>query len=478
MRKLLLASGLALLLFCVACGSGSNGTIGNFSNASLSGHYAYELSGVFVGTNVEFREAGVFTADGNGHITSGTDDLTEGGSPFPPTPITGTYSISNDGTGTALLNFNPGQLALALTLVNSSKVSLIEADSFGNAAGVAEKQDTSAIASVPSGTFTFRLHSVSNVQGSAASVGAFTVTGGAVSGNEDVNNGGLFGPRALSGTFAAPDATGRGSASLTDSNNITSSFIYYVVNASTVRLLQTSPGIGLGRAEKQTGAPFANTSLSGSYAFGSKGDTSFSTGGVHTVGRFTAGGDGNISLGAFDSVQDGTSFANIPFTGTYAMASNGRAAVTLSPSTGGTVQERFWMVSPSRAFFLINDANKVEDGTLDLQQGASFSNSSLNGQFAIVMDGFDTTDFVDRVGTLRCDGAGNLTLNEFLNRSGVTSTHGPLSGTYSVAVNGRATGSINGLSNNLVFYLISGNDAYVLQNDVAVEIDGTMSKQP
>ena len=34
------------------------------------------------------------------------------------------------------------------------------------------------------------------------------------------------------------------------------------------------------------------------------------------------------------------------------------------------------------------------------------------------------------------------------------------------------------LSNNLVFYMISGNDGYVLQADTGTEIDGNMSKQP
>ena len=52
-----------------------------------------------------------------------------------------------------------------------------------------------------------------------------------------------------------------------------------------------------------------------------------------------------------------------------------------------------------------------------------------------------------------------------------------LSGSYSVATNGRTTGSINTLSNNLIFYLVSGSNAYVVQNDTGVQIDGTLSKQ-
>jgi hypothetical protein len=133
------------------------------------------------------------------------------------------------------------------------------------------------------------------------------------------------------------------------------------------------------------------------------------------------------------------------------------------------------MVSPARAFSLTNSANVVEDGTVDMQSG-TFSNSTLNGQYAFVMDGIDTST-KDRVGTFLWNGNGGVTVREFANASGITSTS-TLSGNYSVSTNGRALTQVNSLSNNLVFYLISGNDAYILQNDPGVEIEGVMSKQP
>ena len=468
-------------MFSLACGSGTNlfnqGS-GNFSNASLKGQYAYQLTGVDTAAN--FREAGVFTADGNGNITGGTDDFSEG-TTITSGSSTGAYTISNDGTGVLAISISDGRaLQLAVTLVNSSKVYLMVTQTFdfANGAGIAKKQDPATFAAPPSGTFTFRNHNVSTAQGSSATVGAFTVSGGTVSGSEDVNRAGVLSSPTFTGSFNSPDTGGRGTGIFTDSANVTSTFIYYVVDTNNLRFFSTNNGApGLGRAETQTGAPFANTSLAGSYAFGSSGDDNFSVAGAKTVGRFTAGGDGTISAGAYDSVEDGTVSTNISFTGTYSMASNGRATVTLNPSTG-TIQQIFWMVSPSRAFSLTSDPNKVEDGTLDLQQAITFSNSTMKGQFAVLMDGFDPFDFVDRVGTLQWDGAGNLTLDEFINRSGTTQTPGFITGTYSIASNGRASGAISGLSNNLVFYLISGSDGYILQNDTSTEIDGVMSKQP
>ena len=124
----------------------------------------------------------------------------------------------------------------------------------------------------------------------------------------------------------------------------------------------------------------------------------------------------------------------------------------------------------------------MEDGTLDLQQTSSFSNSTLSGQFAFVNDGFDTSpDFIDRVGTMNWDGNGNMTFYEAVN-SGLSGTRllGFFSASYSVASNGRATATISNVSltnNDFVFYLVSGSDAYVIQNDPGVEINGTIGKQ-
>ena len=163
------------------------------------------------------------------------------------------------------------------------------------------------------------------------------------------------------------------------------------------------------------------------------------------------------------------------FTGTYTQAVSGRATVALSTTANSNLV--VWMISPSRGFFVVNDPNTIQEGTLDLQLTATFSNATMNGQYALVMDGFDAGGAKDRVGTLRWDGSGKLILNEFTNAAGVITVPIVLSGSYSVSSNGRTTGSISSLSNNLVFYLVSGSDAYVVQNDSGVEIKGTVSKQ-
>jgi len=480
MKTLYLCLGLLSLLFCAACGS-SNGGVpgfipkGNFSNASLSGQYVYQIEGFdfsHLNTVSAYREAGVFTANGSGAITRATDDLAEGNGVV-TTVSTGSYTIGNDGTGTLSFNNALGTITLQVTLVSASKVYIVEGDTLLNAGGLAEKQNLAAIAAAPTGTFVFREHDLnSSTLQSVASVGAFTVGGGVASnGNKDVNTGGAFSSLTFTGSFNAPDTTtGRGSGTFTDSALATSSFNYYIVDANNVRFLAATTGVvGDGRAELQSGTP----ALSGSYAFGSKGDTG-SLGGVNMAGRFTASG-GSITAGARDSVQDGGTATNVSFTGTFTQAASGRAVLSLSTTANNNYV--VWMVSPTRGLLLVNDSNTVQDGSLDLQQVSSFSNSTMNGQFGFVMDGFDLGQTAkDRVGTLQWDGSGKLILNEFTNTAGSPST-ATLSGHYAVSANGRTGSSISNLSSNLIFYLVSGNDAYVVQNDSNVELNGTISKQ-
>jgi hypothetical protein len=491
MKKSFLTVALLGVLSSLGCGSGPGihgivGGTGNYSNASLNGSYVYHLSGIDVSTNTFYQEAGVFTADGNGHITGGIDDATEGTQSAFGNTTSGTYTIAGSGTGTInLIGTAFSSTTLAVTLVSSSKAYLIEADAL-NAAGVAELQSPSTIGTAPSGTFVFQMHTTAG-QISTASVGQFTVSAGVFqNGSVDVNHAGAFSSPTLTNfTLNPPISNGRGTGTFTENSGSTFSFFYYIVDANNIRFLSTdtlSNSGGFGRAESQSTGPFTASSFSGTYAFSSRGDDNFGVDSVNTVGEFTASA-GAISSGAFDSVEDGTPLTNVPISGgTYQVTSNGRVTVTLTSTA--TANQIFWMVSPSRAFFLTanntSDGSLTEDGIANLQATGGFSNSSITGQFALVMNGFTPNFFIDRVGTLQWDGAGNLQLNELVNDTGTVNTPRTLTGTYSVSANGRVTGTINTVSvnpNDLVFYMISKTDGYVLQEDSGTELIGAISQQ-
>jgi hypothetical protein len=488
MKKFLsFSSAASLLILLVACGSGNpnnsfgeggGSSSGNFSLASLNGSYTFQASGTALNglNNSQFTESAIFVADGKGNIANGTEDVVPGN---PTTAaFTGSYTLANDGTGFMVLSTGE---QFAITMVNSSKFYLSEIDSSSNSSGVGEQQ---TLTSLPDGTFTFRIHTTAILSGSVGQVGAITISNSSAMGTEStLTMGGSANSTTISGSFNTPVSGGRGSGTLNDSNG-TLTFQYYVVNANTINIMPVALNavniFGTGRAELQNNGPFSASSLSGNYAFGSKGDTnSTGTGGAQTVGRFTAVG-GTISEGQQDFVLNGNNTTNNgdTFTGSYTF-SNGSFNVNLSSAALGAVQEIWWPVSPTRFFFLVNDPARVEDGTIDAQTSSSFSNSSFTGQSAFFMSGYDSLLFIDRIGTLQWqNGKLNLTLFEI--DSGAT-PNGALTATYSVASNGRGTTTVNSLPSNdtsdFAFYLISNGTGYIIQNDSDTEIGGQIALQ-
>lgn len=478
-------------------GGGGGGNNGGFTKASLNGHYAYTLRGIGTldGVNSDlFVEGGVFNADGNGNITAGTVDFVANFQAFSD-QVTGSYRINTDGSGDIEFDFPQGGFAIYhISMSDVSHFYMEHADiissntaGFATSGGSGEKQDTSAFTSIPSRTFVYQAH---DLVSASARAGQMTWTSGNIAGTGDVlTGGGLVSPVTISGTALAPGtSTGRGTVTIIDDSG-TNNYIYYVVNADKIRLLGDANALAIGQAEHQTGSPFSLASLNGKYVFGSAGET-HNIDGIHSVGLFVTDGNGNVTTGNFDTVQDGTPVTNVSLSGTpsaYSMdPSTGRSVVTLHLSTGATNQKVLYLVSPSRAYFLVNDLVNVEDGTIDKQTGSSFSNSTMKGQYALLMDGFDANQQLpwrDRVGTWTPDGSGSVRTDYVAgayldsNPPQVDATINHLSGTYSVGSNGRATASINSLSSNLIFYMVSGNSGYMLQADNGVDIGGAITIQ-
>ena len=374
---------------------------------------------------IPYRQIGVFTADGSGHITGGSDDSSVNAA---GTAVTGSYNVANDGTGFINLNTSLGQISWAITLSSTSKLSLIEADSFANAGGTAELQSASAISATP-GTFVFQIHQEISAQnqGPAAEVGSIALSGGSGTGSMDENLSGVFSSPNLTATVSAAATLGRGTGAIVNSTtNLTMNFVYYAVSSTRFVMLVSNVGaVGSGSAELQSGA--VGNGLSGNYAFGSRGDDgNAGLAGRATVGQFNAAS--GTMTGSLDFNQDGTTTSCPTFSSTYTPSPSGRVVVSTASgnSCPATQPLVFWMVSPSRAFFVNNNATSVEDGTADLQTSQNFSAATFTQQYSIAMDGLDLSNFaqlgeqlLSRVGTLQFDGTGKLTLNEVCQFNGV-----------------------------------------------------------
>jgi hypothetical protein len=424
-----------------------------------------------------FSETIIFTADGNGAITATVDDFYQVGGPFNLTSsVAGTYSLASDGTGSMNIGGANG-FNYAITMIDDNHFYIIEQDGFATASGFGEMQDTTAFTAAPSGAFVFKAHNL----GSSSRVGGVTIAAGAISGTEDFLSLGLLSqnlPIATSVVMSAPDATnGRGTFMLTDG----SSFNYYVVNSSKFYIMSNSASgsLEIGQAEAQTGGPFSLTTLAAnnSYVFGSSGDTNGGTAGIHSAGVFTTDGNGNVTGGAVDYVQDTTVNTNLTVSGgTYSLASTGRGVTNLTLAGGTISPQIFWMVNGSRAYFLANEVAAVEDGTFTVQQGAPFS--TLSNQAAFFMDGFDIA-YKDRVGLFKATGTGPFNWNQAANSFDINLLGNPsataTNGTYQVSSNGRVAVVVNNVTTTTVFYLSSANTGFMVQEDA--DIGGSFSQQ-
>lgn len=484
-RVLMTLAAISGILLIAGCGSGNPVIVkGGFTNASLKGSYSFTVKGYGFNANTLaaanfFIEGGVFTADGNGTITAGTDDFVEAVASttqaFTGNAVTGIYSINKDGTGDLQFNFTAGgSEVFRITLSDTGDLYMEEDDGGGTSAGSAHLQTSTT---TPSGTFVFRTHDVQV----SATMGTMAISAGAVSGSYImVQNGAtVTGSIGAGGTMTAPTG-GRGTITYSV-NGLTHQAEYYLVSSSKFLLLDTTTNIlSIGLAEQQSNVTFSAASLSGSYAFGSSGETP-SGFFVNTVGVFTTDGTANVTAANYDSVQDGSVSSNQTTTGTYLIdnsVGNGSGSLTF----GGFTRD-IWMVSPSRAYFIALNGANVEDGTIDQQTG-TFSNTSLATQAAFFMDGFDGVNVLlkDRVGTLVPSGTDSLGTNyvaSFFDPNALAggANSNTFSGTYAVAPNGRTTTQFNGFTNNIVLYLTTTSTGYVLQADTGINMSGELRAQ-
>ena len=470
------------LIVAAGCGSGG-GPIpslgGGFSNGSLKGQYVISQTGIGINQSVTgsdpFSETIVFTADGNGKLTIPVDDFEQSGAAFGlSSPISGTYKVKTDGTGS--LSFNGSNYAI--TMIDGSHFYVIEGDTFATASGYGEKQ--TAFSAVPSGNFVFKAHNLNT----SSRVGGINITSGAISGNEDLlvlSQASIAAVVSSVVSMTTPDSNGKGLFVLNDGSRLN----YYVVNAGKFYIMANNGGLEIGQAEAQSGSFSLATLAAGtSYVFGSAGDTMTSgTAGIHSGGVFTSDGNGNLTAGTVDYVQDTTVNSNLAVASgsSYTLASSGRGQISLQLSGGFISPQIFWMVSssPARAYFLTDSNLAVEDGTFTLQQGAPFSSLSSSTHAAFVMDGFDIA-YKDRVGAFAPTSGTQFNWNQIANSFDAGVGLGTVSavstnGTVTVTSNGRVAVSINGVTTNLVFYLSAPNTGVMVQEDA--QIGGSFTAQ-
>ena len=521
-RVLRLLPAVVLAAFTAACSGGGSAPTpppptGGFSNADLKGSYAFLMTGS--DTNLEFLgRVGSFTADGNGNITSGIEDVNAanfvGTLPF----TASSYSVQKDGRGTINLINSSGTLTFSITLVSPNEGYIVETDLNATTSGTFSLQNASAFTpTAVNGSYVFDVSGIAPDTNQNflpdSLVGQFAASSGVFSsGVADENfSASLSGPMAItagSTTFDSTNGptTGRGELTFTAGGTMFS-YVYYIVDATRIRMIETSGGVTLGDALAQTGAPANNAAFTGSFTFLVGGAGVLGSGGsVVRAARFTSDGNGNLTAVSLDDNDAGV-FAQVPHgslsSQTYAVDTTnggGRVTLTFKDSSLGQYQFIAYMISPTQGVIQDMSAGIVADGPLSQQTGGPFTASSLAGNYAFNWSGISVNNQTtvaaeeDYVGQIVLDNSGNVSgatdFSEFSSNDGVflnVVLSGNLAiggdGTTSSGTRNTLTAKVNGNPSstiNFTAYVVSPGRIYVMgdsKNPTNRVIAGTLVKQ-
>ena len=336
------------------------------------------------------------------------------------------------------------------------------------------------------GTFAFAFRADFLAGGSEVAAGSFVADGNGnfTSGVEDINSStsGILTNASIAGTYSL-GTDGNGSATITTKTNpsVTSNFSFVMISATQAELIEfDSAATGTGNMNAQNTSMFSNSALDGSYSFGFLGADSSGLP-FASAGALTLDGAGDIVAGTEDANDSGTITNNLTFTGSYNIASNGRGTATWTDSNNNTSHFALYVVSSGQVIFTEIDSSAQIAGNAIMQGVPSFSNASLSGTSVFTLTGNSTVGTFVEGGLITADGNGNITSGvEDQNDAGTTSENNVVTGTYSIASNGRGTVHLNvgGTSESIVLYMTAPGDAQFLGTDAsAVTLGVSLSQQ-
>src|SRR6266446_3731163 len=481
---------LLLLCFAFLFASTVHGqTNTGVNNSELNGNYAFTFRGSSSNGNVSsvYAAVGRFTADGAGTLTNGELDTNGAGAgvALVAQTFTGTYSIGADHRGVMNLNIGGSPARLAFAMMANGNAQFIKFDASGGVgtigSGTMEKADATAYSTAKiTGDYAFGAAGFDNANNRAAILGRFTSNGTGTLTNPvgDVNAYGTdyaMNFTAANYTVSNP-ATGRGAMHFTFTFGgapANLNFVFYVVNSGKLFPMESdavttaTPLLnGVVLQQQIPSGGFSNASLSGNTVISLTGLSMCGSGsGVPkaVAGLLTTNGNGALSL-TYDENYCRAPNSVTAAAGTYGVAGNGRASITI-----GGYSLVAYLVSLNQVFLSVSDAN-VLFGFGEPQIAGSFNNSALKGTYAGYATNPATFSVAAFSGEFSADGAapiGNINGTE---DTGAPS--GPVSGaafkaTYTVPsspTNGKGTMTISSGagSGNAVIYMISASKFVVL----------------
>jgi hypothetical protein len=493
-----------------------------FSDASLQGPFAFGYAG---GTGANFISvAGSFVADGQGTIIGGVEDIQNFSTGISiQVPIqSGNYLVGPDGRTRMSLN-NGGQAGsnLQFALTSTQHALMIRFDQNNVASGTIDQQNLDALTnsnSVIQGPYVIGVAGEDVSQNTMGVAGKFTASGTnpgmILSPNStfDINDGGTVttptsvptSSVSVSGAYGFDPAfpgTGRGTISLnlTTHSSISNSdsnqqlqFAFYAVDGTHLHVVEIDNKSLL--AGEIYSTPAGPALAPANFAFASSGSSSM--GAYAAGGVFTSDGGGHITGGEFDSNSAGTPGANPTIVACpYTVAATGRIDLQLFTGTApcpnapnaNTSEFALYQTTQGSNLMLEIDANAISSGVA-FQQAAS--PAAVAGSFGLVIAGQGTAANIagaipqDVVGQVTLSGASIITGTLDINNFNAVFRQDPISSTSTVVApdpNGRGTATLNATNPtaalNLIYYIIDGNRALLLDQDKTRVGTGAIARQ-
>ena len=321
--------------------------------------------------------------------------------------------------------------------------------------------------------------------------GQFTADGkGTISsGTLDVHSNSLKLGQSFTGDYSM-GSDGRGSMtwSIAESGTTTLTLTFQVALDAEGNLTfseqDSSGNRGAGIIRRQTSTSFTAGVFSGDYTFLFPGYDASNKRSV-MAGRFRADGSSQISNGAADVNDSGTTTSFAAITGSFGnLSANGRGSLTIfvDPNLENFV---IYLISPNELFFLSTQESMTAangkvtttnlppfGGIARHESGGPFANASLNGNYVVTGTGLDAAGSSSVFGSLMLftpsnTSAGSITAQTFdQNDGGSISAALPPVGKFAVQSNGRVT-LIESTNRLGVGYLVSPSEAFFIGADAA-----------
>lgn len=220
-----------------------------------TGTMVFTVAGL--GTEGGVAAGGLMTSDGTGNFSNGLEDVNNAGSVSPQQiPFSGTLDAGASGPvgGRVLVNMSGFTPSIQFVMYPSSGgLLMLETDGLAITSGAAYAQTSQTFAA--SEGYGLNLSAFNTGGYEEDDIAEFATTASAFSGIVDINDAGVgtyFDKSFSSTTYTPPDGTGRGYAATIESGNSFISYLFYVVNTSTVLIVETdSNQIGAGTIELQ-----------------------------------------------------------------------------------------------------------------------------------------------------------------------------------------------------------------------------------